>query len=254
MMLLTRGFLLVFWIGLMNKAGAAEFTVRTIDSNGSKYQVADIDLKTTDLNLYWKNAQGTPYELLTTLRSDLRAQGKTFLMATNSGIYAKDMTPLGLHVENGKELRPFNKPPKDKKHAPHGNFYLIPNGVFALTEKKGPIVMESEAFDKLKPKVIAATQSGPLLVQDNKFHVAFNEKSENKNIRSGVGVNNSGHVIFAISEGAITFYEFAQLFRDALKCTNALYLDGTISSVLLRDAPPDLQVKPFVGIWAATEK
>jgi uncharacterized protein YigE (DUF2233 family) len=38
-------------------------------------------------------------------------------------------------------------------------------------------------------------------------------------------------VHFAISENTVRFYDFATLFRDVLDAPNALYLDGTISSV-----------------------
>jgi uncharacterized protein YigE (DUF2233 family) len=38
-------------------------------------------------------------------------------------------------------------------------------------------------------------------------------------------------VAFVISESPVTFYEFASFFRDSLHCRDALYLDGTISSL-----------------------
>ena len=40
-----------------------------------------------------------------------------------------------------------------------------------------------------------------------------------------------GKVVIAISRGPVTFYDFATLFRDALGCPDALYLDGVISKV-----------------------
>ena len=41
----------------------------------------------------------------------------------------------------------------------------------------------------------------------------------------------AGRVIFAISEVDVRFHDFARLFKDRLQCPNALFLDGTISSV-----------------------
>lgn len=38
-------------------------------------------------------------------------------------------------------------------------------------------------------------------------------------------------MVFAISEGGVTFHEFARLFRDRFKCANALFLDGSISAL-----------------------
>ena len=78
-----------------------------------------------------------------------------------------------------------------------------------------------------------ATQSGPMLVVDGKIHPAFNPKSTNFYIRNGVGVMADGNVIFIMSEQPVTFYEFAQVFRDRFKCQNALYLDGAISKMYL---------------------
>jgi uncharacterized protein YigE (DUF2233 family) len=37
--------------------------------------------------------------------------------------------------------------------------------------------------------------------------------------------------LFVISEDPINFYDFAVLFRDRLKCGDALYLDGNVSSL-----------------------
>jgi len=41
-----------------------------------------------------------------------------------------------------------------------------------------------------------------------------------------VGVRPDGKVLFAISQGEASFDAFARLFRDPLKCPNALFLDG----------------------------
>jgi uncharacterized protein YigE (DUF2233 family) len=41
-----------------------------------------------------------------------------------------------------------------------------------------------------------------------------------------VGVRADGKVIFAISQGEVSFDAFARLFRDGLNCPNALFLDG----------------------------
>jgi uncharacterized protein YigE (DUF2233 family) len=44
--------------------------------------------------------------------------------------------------------------------------------------------------------------------------------------RTGVGVRADGEVVFAISRAEVSFGAFARLFRDALNCPNALFLDG----------------------------
>jgi uncharacterized protein YigE (DUF2233 family) len=37
--------------------------------------------------------------------------------------------------------------------------------------------------------------------------------------------------VFAISDDAVTLYEFARLFKDQLGCPDALYFDGSVSSL-----------------------
>jgi uncharacterized protein YigE (DUF2233 family) len=46
-----------------------------------------------------------------------------------------------------------------------------------------------------------------------------------------VGVENTSSVHLVISEGWVSFYEFAAFFKDVLHCPNALYLDGNISGL-----------------------
>ena len=60
---------------------------------------------------------------------------------------------------------------------------------------------------------------------------AFSPAGTSYKRRNGVGVVDGNQVVFAISEGAVRFYDFARLFRDGLGCKNALFLDGTISSL-----------------------
>jgi uncharacterized protein YigE (DUF2233 family) len=53
-----------------------------------------------------------------------------------------------------------------------------------------------------------------------------------RSARNGVGVRADGKVIFAISQGEVSFDAFARLFRDGLNCPNALFLDGGSASSL----------------------
>jgi uncharacterized protein YigE (DUF2233 family) len=46
-----------------------------------------------------------------------------------------------------------------------------------------------------------------------------------------VGVRDKTTIVFAISAEPVTFGAFARLFRDELACSNALFLDGSISSL-----------------------
>jgi uncharacterized protein YigE (DUF2233 family) len=141
----------------------------------------------------------------------------------NAGMFQPDFSPVGLLVQDGKELAPLNL----GKGA--GNFFLKPNGVF-LVAASGPRIVASEEYPALSQGVRLATQSGPLLVRRGVIHPAFSAASSSRLVRNGVGV--SGKVaIFVVSEKPVTFYELARYFRDELQCPDALYFDGVVSSL-----------------------
>lgn len=227
---------------------AAVFADKSLGSED--YETVTLDLHKIDLKLYWMKDAKTAYTSLYAVRESL---GKSFVMATNSGIYDKKFRPLGLHVERGVELRPLNT-----VKGSGGNFSMKPNGVFFLDEKGIAHVVETSEYPALKKGVLEATQSGPLLMRDGKMNPQFTEGSTNKKLRSGVGVDDDGKVVFAISKGIVSFADFAQFFKKTMHCQNALYLDGTISvletSERKRVEPASDQLAPFVGIWAATLK
>ena len=142
----------------------------------------------------------------------------------NAGMFHPDFALVGLFVAEGRESSPLNTASGE------GNFFLKPNGVFALTPQ-GPVIMETGTWARQAPPATLATQSGPMLVTAGRIHPGFNPASANRQYRNGVGVTGPDAVIFAISEEPVTFYEFAVLFRDTLKGPDALFLDGAVSSL-----------------------
>ncbi|MCX8155306.1 MAG: phosphodiester glycosidase family protein [Verrucomicrobiae bacterium] len=207
-----------------------------------------VDWRTDHLGLYWKDHNDKPLATFSRLREHVRPAELKF--AINAGIFSRDLTPLGLHVEGGRQLRPLNL--KSLEGGQY-NFYLKPNGVFFLHPDTGPRVMASEEFARLAPPVHLACQSGPLLLTNGVFHPAFRPASTNFFLRSGVGVSRRGEVVFALSLHRLRFYDFARLFREKLECDEALYLDGEICAVYL----PELGFKDdaraqFAAMWAVT--
>lgn len=222
--------------------------LRELRYQGASFVVATVDLAHDDLHLLWKDARGQRFGSLERTESWAKAQKKKLLLATNAGIFAPGYVPLGLHVSEGKTLVKLNQ-----WHG-GGNFFLAPNGVFAVVGKRAG-VWETGEFAKLSLKPRLATQSGPLLVQRGKLHPKFTKGSANKNIRSGVGVARDGKVVFVLSQLPVNFHDFASVFRDALHCPDALYLDGTISGIL---CPGTALSNPgsddFAGIFAVVEE
>lgn len=218
--------------------------VEQVTSGGMLYTVATVDLKRDTLRLHWENpTTGQPYRNFGQVMARLRKEGQRVLFATNSGIYAPGLEPLGLHIEKGRTLVDVNNARSG------GNFALLPNGVLWV---KGPQagVTETQAYRRLKLQPTFATQSGPLLVQGGRLHPAFNKSGTSFKVRSGVGVCRDGRVRFAVSAGPVNFYSFAVLFRDALDCPDALYLDGSISAYATPDT--NTQFADFAGIWTVS--
>lgn len=190
------------------------------------YIVCTVDVAKADLRLFWKDSGGRPYRIFPRVAGAVSGEGKTLLFALNAGMYLPDFAPIGLYVENGSELRPVA--PTELLKAPKGpvpNFYKTPNGIFFATKDSAEI-LPTEQFLKLKPDVLYATQSGPMLVTKNQLNPIFIVGSKDRTQRSGVGTCKDNLVRFAISDGTVNFHDFGRLFRDHLKCEDALFLDG----------------------------
>lgn len=164
------------------------------------------------------------------------------LFAINAGMFEPDRKPVGLLIQQGERKTNLNL-----SSIGHGNFYsLPPNGVFAIDKTNKAILVPTSIFKKKYAHSFQtlklATQSGPMMVINGEFNSAFNKGSKNKHIRNAVGITQTGEVVFVISIVPVNFYEFSELLRDELKCSNALYLDGAISQAWIRK---DKQLKPI---------
>jgi len=102
---------------------------------------------------------------------------------------------------------------------------MRPNGVLYVSPESAG-VLETGSFLKQKPRADFATQSGPMLVISGRLHPRFARHGGSRKYRIGVGSQDPSTLVFAISESEVSFGEFARLFRDKLRCKNALFLDG----------------------------
>jgi uncharacterized protein YigE (DUF2233 family) len=203
---------------------AVECGSKTVDD--TPFTVCRVDLKSEQLDLFWRDDAGRPFRQFSALREALKPQGKQLVFAVNAGMYRPDFAPVGLFVAGGRELTPLNH------HVGSGNFSQQPNGVF-LVEGGSARVMTTDDYAKKNPKPSLATQSGPILVHEGKITTSavMNANSTSRKIRNGVCAPSPDQAVFVLSEDPVTFYEFAGFFRDSLHCQEALYLDGTISSL-----------------------
>ena len=192
---------------------------------GASYIVCSFDLTKDDLRIYWRGDDGKPYRTFAALAAKLKAKGKTLQFAMNGGMYQDNYRPVGLYIENRRELTPANTAMLTGAPSQIPNFYKKPNGVFYIGDGIAGVA-ETGQFIADRPKADFATQSGPMLVIDGAIHPAFIVNSTDRKPRNGVGVSSPTAVHFVITKGRVSFYDFARFFRDGLGCRNALFLDG----------------------------
>ncbi len=210
----------------------------------ARYIVCTFDVTKVRLRLFWAGADGKPYGTFTALADALESHNERLSFAMNAGMFDPDSRPVGLYIEAGRQVAPANT-----RSGP-GNFHLKPNGIFYFDAHHAGI-SETSVFLRLGLRPDYATQSGPLLVQGGVFHPKIEPSGTSEKIRNGVGVRNGHIVVFAISDEPVTFYRFASLFRDRLGCPDALFLDGSISSLFapaLGRAGGLLPIGPIVAV------
>jgi uncharacterized protein YigE (DUF2233 family) len=192
---------------------------------GTLFSVCRFDTAKDELRLVWRSRAGGALRSLAALKAELGTHAPRVRFAMNAGMYDEEGAPIGLYVEQGKELKKLNL------NSGPGNFHLEPNGVFAADASGRVSVTASSGFRSRVRAPQWATQSGPMLVIDGEIHPKFDANGRSHYIRNGVGVRDARTALFVISEEPVSFGRFARLFRDSLGCANALYFDGNVSSL-----------------------
>ena len=186
---------------------------------GSAFTVCRFDARRETIELI----EGT--RSLAEVEARLGAKARQVKFAMNAGMYDEEGRPIGLFVTEGKAGKRLNL------RSGSGNFHLLPNGVFAQDEKGRLSITPSPKFAQRVPAPRWATQSGPMLLINGKVHPKFDANGPSQLIRNGVGIRDPRTAYFVISEDPVSFGRFARFFRDSLGCADALYLDGTVSSL-----------------------
>jgi len=192
---------------------------------GVIFTVCPYSPKTDELRLAWLGADVAPLASFDALKRSLGPDASRVRFAMNAGMYDSDHSPHGLYVEGGKTRSPV------RTGFGLGNFYLKPNGVFSVDTDGGAHVETTESYLARHAAPEWATQSGPMLVIDGGLHPQIQPNGPSELIRNGVGERDGQTVFFVISQSPVSFGRFARFFRDGLHCPNALFLDGTISSL-----------------------
>jgi uncharacterized protein YigE (DUF2233 family) len=230
------------WIAFANSSLAS---CRNLVYAQRSFTVCSFDVSKDHIEVYNLDENGQPLGSFNRLSDMLAEQGKDLTFAMNAGMFGQDLKAIGLFVREGNIQHKLNR----RNGA--GNFHLKPNGVFYIKGQKSG-VMETDAYAKANIKPDFATQSGPMLVIDGDIHPKLSPGGTSAKIRNGVGMMDDHTVEFVISNEPVTFYDFASLFRDELNCSNALFLDGSISSMFSAELNRDgnfMPLGPMVGVY-----
>jgi uncharacterized protein YigE (DUF2233 family) len=236
-------------ISLTTSAGATSAAAGCAPKafDGASFTVCAFDPRRDDLRLYWKGPDDRPFGSLSALAQALQARGERLEFAMNAGMFTADQSPVGLYVERSRKLREADT------RGGATNFHLKPNGVFWIGDGVAGIA-ETGRYLANPPAARYATQSGPMLIVDGKIHPKIRPDGTSAKIRNGVGVEDTGAVVFAIADEPVTFDAFARLFRDGLGCRNALFLDGSVSSLYAPELKRDDELEPIGPIVAVVQR
>lgn len=192
---------------------------------GDSFTVCPFETKSQTLLIATADDAGTPLRSFDALAIELGSSASRVRFAMNAGMFDDEGHAIGLLIERGVQRHKLNTARGS------GNFHMKPNGVFSQDED-GTLHVETAAqFKARKGKSRWATQSGPMLVIDGMLHPMIAEDGPSRYVRNGVGAVDSRIAFFVISNATVSFGKFARLFRDGLHCPNALYFDGSVSSV-----------------------
>ena len=190
--------------------------------------------KATSLRLYAARRDQAPYRHF----RDLGLSGTKVAFAMNAGMFGLDGRPIGLAVADGKAVHAINL--RDGG----GNFHLKPNGVFLVRQDGRAEIVDSSTY-RASSDIILATQSGPMLVIHGQLHPQFDADGESRNMRNAVGIGPNSKPVFVITEDPVSFGKLARFFRDRLHAKDALYFDGSVSSLW---DPADGRMDDFTGL------
>ena len=234
----AAAFSALFALAFAAAIGTASAACAPKDFDGAKFTVCRFDPRRENIRLFLSGTDGKPYGSLTALAAGLKAKGERLMFAMNAGMFRQDQSPVGLYVEDSRKLHEADT------RGGASNFHMKPNGVFWIGDGVAGVT-ETSRYLANTPHARFATQSGPMLIVDGKIHPKIRPDGTSQKIRNGVGACNGGAVVFAIADEPVSFDVFARLFRDGLGCQNALFLDGSVSSLYAPELNRDDEIGPI---------
>lgn len=206
-------------------AASGKTPCETRSFEGDAFTICVYEPSRDSISIAWRTPAGTPLRGFQGLKAMLGPRASTVHFAVNAGMFHSSGAPVGLFVSDGVQEQALNR-----RSGP-GNFHLLPNGVFWVDREGRPFVDTADVFAKRKLQPVLATQSGPMLLIGGQLHPRLQEDGPSRLIRNGVGETRNKGAVFVISETPVSFGKMARFFRDGLSVRDALFLDGSVSSV-----------------------
>ncbi|WP_018264243.1 phosphodiester glycosidase family protein [Methylosinus sp. LW4] len=228
-------------------AAAARNPCQDVEDAGASYTVCVFDARSDSIRLFLADAKDEVYGSFSALDAALAQRNEKLLFAMNAGMYDERRRPVGLYVEGGHMEKSANT------NSGAGNFHMKPNGIFWVEGARAGVA-ETQRFLKERLHPAYATQSGPMLVVGGRINPRIHDTGTSMKIRNGVGVRDGHVVAFAIANQPVTFHAFAQLFRERLKCPDALFLDGSISALYAPTLARHDRFRPMGPIVGVVER
>ena len=173
---------------------------------------------------------------------DMRRQ-RSAALTINAGFFDFDyrsrLTPVGLHVVEGRMLQPFDA---DKARNPLTGVLFSKNGEVAI--------VPAREFDR-DGAVDMALQAGPLVVDPGGANGIRRNAYDRLN-RSAVCSGFDGHTLIVQASGGLSLYEFGEILATkqadgGFGCERAINLDGGPSSQVSMDYNGAVLEVP--GLW-----
>lgn len=127
------------------------------------------------VELHWLDEEtGKPIRKFSRVQEIVKGKGRRTVLLMNGGLFEQGGIPCGLHIQEGKKLRPLNLADGE------GNFYMKPNGVFLVTKDGKAMILESGEYARSKISPDIALQSGPMLLRGGMINSKFAKVSANR--------------------------------------------------------------------------
>lgn len=237
-----------FFLLLASPAAAAPRSpCQDMEEAGASYTVCVFDARGDSIRLFLADEKGDVFGSFSALESALERKSEKLVFAMNAGMYDERRLPIGLYVEDGRLQKNANI------RSGAGNFHMKPNGIFWVDGARAGVT-ETQRFLEKRLRPAYATQSGPMLVANGRVNPRIHETGTSEKIRNGVGVRDGHIVAFAVSNRPVTFHAFAGLFRERLKCPDALFLDGSISALYAPSLSRHDRFRPMGPIVGVVER